>query len=645
MEWKKVLMSRRLLSWIIGLLVIQTVTYWLDCRQKDIQWEELHSESYSEYLKEEQRQYYDHYGERIQSIVEQADSMEEISIFAQEDSFSQRNAQLTKKDFEPLERITLVDVTGRTVTDFFSFRIGNVCVLLCALAISFKLSEITSSGVRNITFTTTYGKLRLALKKRRALFLWAFILNFVFQISLFLEGEILFHENPITLLTCPVQSFLCFADFTWKLNMVQALIIYMLYRTFIIYVVMILTWSLCLLCNHIVLAVGIWSAFFTVEYCLYTYIAENHVLHLFKICNIWYWIIENSYFLKYKNLNIMGYAVGRNAVIIIALSAADVIGSAVGIYIWCTRYPHSSKQCFWHKAVNRIKTGIERIRGGILETLSLAGMETYKVLIGQKGLIAILLLVGLLFYRADFTQIQRSTQQKLYYEFIDNYIGVPCENSYKEIEELTNKLAKIDEIYEQKMSEDTIEGNSGIELGLWYESFEEERAFLQQIKEQTKSIETITAETGTAIWYVNQQSYNHLLRDDDLILNFGLLVVMLWICVGIYLREKQNGIVPIINCCQKKHTLYRIKCCVVVTIFSSVYLFILLFELVTIAVVYGIEGICAPVQSILTLSDISFQCTIWQYFLARYSGKYLLYVLMCLVACKVIQYVVCKRTQ
>lgn len=422
----------------------------------------------------------------------------------------------------------------------------------------------------------------------------------------------------------------------------QAFALYVLYRMVVLYVIMVLAWTICLLCDHTVLAVGFCGGFIGIEYFLYTYIAGNHVLKLFKFCNAWYQAVENSYFTQYKNLNILEYAVDRNIAIFVALLIADFAGSAVGIYLLCTRYPCGSKVNGMHRAIDRAKVKIEKLRGAFLEKLSLAGAETYKVLITQKGLVAIILLFLLLVYRADLTQVQRSTQQELYYEFINTYMGVPGQESEQEIEKWRDKLEQVDKVYAQKISEGSLNSEEAASLSIWYGSYEEQRNFFSQIESQTKSLESIAEDKGIEVWYVNQHSYDHLMREGDKMLNVVLLFVILWICIGMYMGEKRSGMLAVIRSCSCEHRLYKAKHRVAIAVTSVVYMMALLAGVITVAMVYEIRGTGAPVQSILELSGIPFHLTIWQYFLIRYIVRYLLTIVVCFLVCKVAENIVCS---
>jgi hypothetical protein len=296
---------------------------------------------------------------------------------------------------------------------------------------------------------------------------------------------------------------------------------------------------------------------------------------------------------------------------------------------------------------SRVLAGISqrtgKIRGRFLENRSLLGAEIYKVLFLQKGWMAILLLAVLMFYQVDFTQIQRSTKEEMYYEFMERYMGAPSEASQQEIEQLEEKLNEVDTSYSEQMAEESIDSETKILLNIWYDSFDEEREFLDEILNQTESLKEIQQERGIDVWYVNLYSYYHLLQEDNLLLNLGLVLVLAWFCIGMYAGEKAGVMIPLIRTCKRERYMYRTKLRATVLLAVGIHLLVVCYQLVSVAIVYGIKGVNAPVQSILELSDIKIKCTIWQYFFARYLGKMVLILFLCLLLCKGIEKIVCKK--
>ncbi len=643
MEWKKILVNRKLIGLIAVLFMLQMIVFWRDCRQHDRLWIEKYNQNYDEYLQEEQQQYMDAFHDRIVEIIDQAEKLKGISIFSSEGSFSKRNLELTKEAFEPLLDIKLSYVKGRTLTEFFSFQFGSLCVFLCGIAIAFELSEIRKKSMRSITFTTQHGKLRMAVEKAGALFLWAFMVTFLFQSGIILEGVWLFGENLYQILVSPAQTFAVLSNFTLELTIWQTLLLYLFYRTVILYVIMLLMWAMALFFDHVVLTMGVLGVFIGAECFLYAFIDDNNVWKLLKYCNIWYQMAESSYFTNYKNLNIVGYAINRNVAILAALFSAFLFSVGLGTYLCCRCYPYRSKERRINRTINFIGIKIEKIKGLLLERLSLSGMELYKTLIVQKSLVAVVLLGLLLFYKADFTSVQRSTQQELYYEFMDNYLGEPGEDAYNAIAQFSDKLEQVDQSFNEKLADEALDADTKIELSLWYDSFAEERLFLEQIREQTENLEKILQERGIAVWYVNLYSYNHLLHNDDVMLNLGILIAVLWISIGIYLEEKRSKMGGIINSSYRKSLLYKTKLKLAVILTSLIFFMVLIYEILLVAAVYGLKGAGAPVQSILELSYIRGNFTIWQYFLVRYAVKYLCFLLLCVIVCKGLELIICKK--
>ena len=126
-------------------------------------------------------------------------------------------------------------------------------------------------------------------------------------------------------------------------------------------------------------------------------------------------------------------------------------------------------------------------------------------------------------------------------------------------------------------------------------------------------------------------------------LNLGMLIAVLWLCIAAYLGEGRSGMACMINSCYREKALYRTKLRLAVIFTSLLYAAVRVFAIFSVAAVYGIYGAGAPVQSIPALADIRVHCTVWQYFLFRYAGVYLGFLVIAMIVCKLLETIVCKK--
>ena len=106
MEWKKILVNRKLLSVMIVLFLLQMIVFWEDYQKNDRIWMERRDQLYEDYLREEEEQHIDSYHASMQAIMDQADEMSGISIAScLRDVFTLLNIANTATPIATMERI------------------------------------------------------------------------------------------------------------------------------------------------------------------------------------------------------------------------------------------------------------------------------------------------------------------------------------------------------------------------------------------------------------------------------------------------------------------------------------------------------------------------------------------------------------
>ena len=69
MEWKKILVNRRLSAFLLLLLFMELFIFWQDCEKNDRKRIEQYGQTYDAYLREQELQHIDAYRAKIQAII------------------------------------------------------------------------------------------------------------------------------------------------------------------------------------------------------------------------------------------------------------------------------------------------------------------------------------------------------------------------------------------------------------------------------------------------------------------------------------------------------------------------------------------------------------------------------------------------
>lgn len=594
-------------------------------------------EAVSELL--EQASYINEYSAYIKGVLEQADSMNAISIFADADSFSNANLAKTKKDYTGLQGVHPVLFFSEYIIKFIDFIPMHGLALLAGIIMVFVLLDERKQGLRSMIFATVNGRGKLVLSKILALFFGAGVIAILFYGTGLLESSLLYSGDFLSDMTYPIQSIQEFKDFTWDISIGEFSVVYLLYRWLILFIFMLIIWTILFVIDNPIWAFGIMGITGVVEYMLVKLIETNNPLQWFRYINLWYLYTDKSVFTEYKNFPFWEQPLGKNYVLGIAclllLGLFCIIAYLAGI----KKYPCSSKTGGWNLWVSRIQEKIERLSGRYTEKKTITGMEIHKIIFLQKGWLVIALLCLLFVEQRDFTKVNHTAQQEMYYDFMERNEGIPDRDTQEEIDKLENTLSKVTQEYEQAEKDyekEKIDLYTLIEYTNRYMAFEQERGFLEQVKSQTAYLEQVKQEKNIDGWYVNQYSYIHLLDNgnkgmiEDVLFFMGVVLL----CSGVFAFEKKCGTKETVKgTIYGRKKLFTRKMVVIIVLTSVLFLFRTILELLCVWQVYGLSGLDAPVQSINCLSFVGVSCNIGTFLAYLYLLKLLVMLAVVCFVC------------
>lgn len=658
MEWKKLLYKKGTIGIIAVLLLIQIFAFAYSVNRDRAETDELITDDemspYSElgdneslssgtvvivYDEEEddESDYEGAYKEKIQAIISQADMMSGVSIFSQADSYTENNLKKTRADFEKMLSVNPVSFDDEFLTKFFSFPMLNVITILAGVIISCVLVESKKPGLRSMIFSSKKGRGVLTAEKIGALILWDAVIVVVFYGVALIESSILYNSSIVECLNYPAQSASLFFDLPWKVNMGVLIAAYFVYRWIMLFFVTLLIWMVMFIADNMIVSGGVIGVFTLIEYLLYKLIGSSHPMCILKYCNIWYQMSGPGFFTEYKNLNIFSNAVNKNTVIIAVWSICILIMCILSAIIGIYRRPFKSRISGFIKRISNIGKKLRYAVGAFQERLSITGVEFYKILISQKGLLIIVVLLLFVISETDFSEVIKSGSQEMYYDFMGRHTGVPNEEAQYEIDKLEEELAGVEAKYIEAgelYSAGDISPDEYLEVVIMYEAFENDRLFLSQIKEQTEYIEDLKNERDIDIWYVNVYCYNNILDDGDNLQDILMIIAVVLLCSGVFSAEKRADM----DCMMRQTVNGRNKvfvskmsaACIITIIPVIIITGIHIAESVC---VYGISGLSAPVQSIPSLSFIPFECTILVFLVIMYLVKFIVFLSVAALVC------------
>lgn len=619
MEWKKVLRKRNAVYLLLGLFLLQLFYFLYSVQNRDTQQLGQYERAEAERQEEEERTaYVDSFHERMEAIGQQADSMSGISIFARRDSFSERNLQQTKKDFEGMLSVQPVLFDCGFLEEYFSYKLLHGVAVLCAAVVAFVLVDENKPGLRSMIFSSVNGRGRLVAERIGALLLWDGILALLLYGGTLLAGNAVLQGGLFRCLGYPIQSIPMFGNLPWKLGIGEFLLCYLVCRWLLLFLITLVVWTLLYSIDHVVAAFGAAGLLGVAEYLLVRMVDANSPVNVLRYCNLWYLTAGVDFFTEYKNLNVFSHAVNKNVLIIWTGVILGVCFLAFACITGICRYPNTSAVSRLRRLFHRLLRKLRYRQGAFQEHLSLRGTEAYKILVSQKGFLVILVLLAAAVSQTDTTGVQRSAKQELYQEFMKEHEGVPDRAAEQELLALDEKLAEVQAAYEEDEMQ-YLRGELSEEDWMLscmrYEAFGPDRQLQEQLREITDYLQTLEKERDIRGWYLNTSGYLHLLEDGSSLLHMLLVLGIVLLCSGSFSYEEKCGTRMILRCSSEgRAALYRRKMQTVLFLTLVLYLIICALEIGVVAHVYGISGLQAPLQSVMRLSFVPLRCSVGVFF-------------------------------
>lgn len=626
MEWQKLFAGRKYLA-VILLMLLQIILFTYTFCQRTTEEAPAEYDGYAE-----------QYAQHIAQILENADNMNGIGIFSGQDTFSEHNIAQTIHDFSRLLSVQPVAFDGEFLTVFFEYKTTNFFLVISAILLAGLLSDKKGRGIQRLIRSSARGREKIVCRRIGTLFISDLLCVVLFYGSLLCLSALLYQSNLMKCLGYPIQSLPLFQDLTWRVSIGVFLLIYILFRCLIVFLISLITWTILYVIDYPILSGAILAAFAVAEYILYAFIPANHTFSILHYCNLFYLSPNAAFFKEYKNLNIFSQAVSKDAVIAIFYIALCILMLAVSICFGRYRYPVSRRTGRLYRLFSRIIRLWNRGMSFIQERLSVGGIEYYKLLFMQKGIIILIIVLGIWFYQDDHSNIQYSGTQKYYSDFMEEHTGKPTDASARDIAAVKEELALISTSYETvaagyqkgEFTEEEL-----FEASTIYEAFKSKRDFLRIIQDQTDYLTKLKADRGIEGWYISSYCYNYLFEYEKYINTLLLLLSVVMLSSNAFATESRYNMRSTIRSSSVgRNKVYTKKLLSAAVVSALLYSVICGMQISATYRAYGIHGLMAPAQSYFMLKDFPVPCNMLTYLIGYFMLRCFLIVLLAIVSCE-----------
>lgn len=515
MEWKTIIRKRFVRNLLLAVFCIHVISciYWF-----------LGNKAVGE------KDYIIRYHQNIEAVLQQSDSMNQISIFKAADGFSKRNIEKTADDYKKLLEIEPVSFDYRGLIALFHCNFVHFFGVLCILLVVFALTDRNTIGLKHMAYAARDGRGRRIFRKLLALMLWCIVLTAALYGSSFFISGLIYGTDYFSALRYPVQSVPAFMDVTYCLDIGQFLLIFLLYRCIFLFIIALIVWGVYYFIDNVMIGTAVLGGVALTEVLLYSVIRVNSPVCILKYCNLWYLIKDNSFFMEYVNLNLFSHPVAKEMAATVIIMAVCVILSFSSIMRAMVVYPSVSR-CF--------KMPFSSLLLLLQERLNSMGFEAYKLLVSQKGILLLFVLAFVFIKQADFTDVIESGVQEMYCSFIERYEGVPADASEQELGELGSFLDALSKEYEQAVNDyeaGKIDDKAYEEIQYKCSAYQTEQIFYREIMTQKDYLKSLQEEKGIDGWYINLYCYNRLFQNRldlrDLVFAVGMLLLVFGFFLG-----------------------------------------------------------------------------------------------------------------
>lgn len=531
------------------------------------------------------------YEDYLTGIDETARKMTGISLFADPDSFSYKNIAKTPEDFAHLKGSELeiapskgVEMaTGFLATDL----IGLIMIMTVVVTIVTREKELNQIALSRTTFK---GRASLGIAKLFTCFTAAFIAEILlyavnFAVSYFTYG---FGD-----LSRQIQSVYDFNGSDLKISVLEYFILFLIAKLAVYCVFAGLIYLVTVISNTAVKVYGILVVTIAAEAVLYYTIPSASYLCPLKYVNILAYANTKDLFSSYLNLNLFGKPVNYMAVFSISIAVMLVAFSVIAVLIFSKQRVLKSRT----KKFSLAKFSIFKGR-----TTNLFLQECYKIFIGGKALLILIVFAAATFLAYEPIRESFSSADEVYYkQYMLKYEGGYTADKQKMIDEEERKFTEA----QTNMAEELANTDGdGIFIMMKYQEILAPQFAFEQVKTHADYLKS--TDNGE---FVYDSGYKLLTGDEsagnkDLTLGLTAMAMVICCLVYVYSAEYQTGANVLLKTSARgRGETFIIKFAIGMIIVTVIYVLTYAPYFYNVLNAYGTRGIDAPICSLETFAD------------------------------------------
>ena len=573
-----------------------------------------------------QARYLQDYPTFLEDIQTSKDNLLSFSIFHDTDSFSGRNILKTASDFEALNDVTLTMEANGAVEAFMYAPLTDYLMVVLSFLLVVSFSEERKQGLWSLIHATPQGRLHLTLYRALAL------LGGCVLCVLLLYGETwmlgLYVYGGAGDFGRAVQSIEVLGKLPALFTVGQFLLHYVLLRIATMYLVSLLLWLLLSWMPHEKFAFLVVAGIMCLEYALYTFLPVQSSLNPLKYWNLFTYISLSDLYTEYLNINVFGYPWGIRMISELALLPLCVLFLVACIMTQCLQKPYHQRD--W---VAPIAATYNHLTDKVFCGLGLWGMEWFKTLWTQKGVVVILFLLYVtsqLSFSANIpvsSAVDRTVRQ-----YTAALEGEITPDTFAQIGQMEEELQSTINTYEEaKIAYQNGEMERS-QLNVY--AHEAEVAQMKQeaisiVRQRVENLADNANQLGITPWLVESTPYERIYGEaaskNQQNASTLALLALVFLLAGNLPYERQAGMMPLLIASPRgRNSLLRRKVAVAGLWATVVWTVVYGWELHTLLSSIPMDTLSAPIQSLPFLERLTIPCTIQTFLFAWYLVRLML---------------------
>ena len=388
-------------------------------------------------------------------MKQRAETLQKISLFSKEGSFSNSNLIKTYQDFDRLGEVKIRYNNqygvraylgyNKYIPVFLFFTVLILCVGIWQRDNEKKLLPLLKSKKR--------GKLSLYVAKVCTLFFSIFMMNLIYLVTIFFASLYLYGID----ISMSIQSIENYRDCCWNLSAGQFMILCGVTQA-IVWCVTGLVLFLCFeLFQRKTQVFGVYGILVAICMGCYMLIQPNSLFSVFKYINPVYGVQPVKLYGTYQNLNVFGKAVSIFPILVVFILLLFGAGCILGGVLWCI----GRKEDRFSQGVIYLKR--KKIHG----TRSILHVQLHEFLIQDKKIIFCVFLLIYGIYTAFFSSVYympEYEEEPNYKEYIQGLEGSLTEKTEKKMKEREQFFENVWERIEILSAKESLDAESYAEM-------------------------------------------------------------------------------------------------------------------------------------------------------------------------------------